>query len=238
MSVPLSKIKTNQELTDIMFDQAANVVNTAKSGDDDSADFPQSLEFAKVIFVMEDVDAASKVVHRRAPAAAATRTVTRTVVRNATNASTAAGTMPSRQATAVASPGAASPSEAGAPQWLAPLLPARGLSRQPSGRREAEKEAEKEADGADGAEAVESAETGAVEEVEEVVTVMEEGPPKKEDRLKSLLEEEDRRATFLDRERVAHHALQTAVREHAEAWPQYPHSRGFGCAAASGLQAR
>ena len=104
MSVPLSKIKTNQELTDIMFDQAANVVNTAKSGDDDSADFPQSLEFAKVIFVMEDVDAASKVVHRRAPAAAATRTVTRTVVRNATNASTAAGTMPSRQATAVASP--------------------------------------------------------------------------------------------------------------------------------------
>jgi len=99
VSVPLSKIKTNQELTDIMFDQAFTVVNPAKS--DNSGDVENinvTLDFSKIIFVMEDVDAAGKVVHRRAPSnVAQTRTVTRTIHRNPTDG---VGVGISRQATA------------------------------------------------------------------------------------------------------------------------------------------
>ncbi|KAG1664746.1 hypothetical protein FOA52_004754 [Chlamydomonas sp. UWO 241] len=57
ISIPLTKIRTNQELMDIMFDQKIRI---------DSED-SISLPFSKTIFVMEDVDAASSVVHRRAP---------------------------------------------------------------------------------------------------------------------------------------------------------------------------
>ena len=51
VSVPLSKIKTNQELTDIMFDQAFTVVNPAKS--DNSGDVENinvTLDFSKVAY--------------------------------------------------------------------------------------------------------------------------------------------------------------------------------------------
>ena len=65
VSVPLSRIKTNQELMDVMFDQSATVVNTQRTHEDDSSELPVLLDFKSVIFVMEDVDAASKVVQRR-----------------------------------------------------------------------------------------------------------------------------------------------------------------------------
>ncbi|PNH06751.1 putative mitochondrial chaperone bcs1 [Tetrabaena socialis] len=60
ISVPLSKITTNQELMDIVFDNKLSIQN--------SKDTAVSLPFNKTIFVMEDVDAASSVVKRR-PAA-------------------------------------------------------------------------------------------------------------------------------------------------------------------------
>jgi len=56
VNVPLARISTNSELMDIMFDQQFPV-----AGDD----VPVKLGFKDVIFVMEDVDAASKVVQRR-----------------------------------------------------------------------------------------------------------------------------------------------------------------------------
>merc|ERR1719230_844138 len=56
VNVPLARISTNQELMDIMFDQQYAVL-----GDE----VPIKLGFKDVIFVFEDVDAASKVVHRR-----------------------------------------------------------------------------------------------------------------------------------------------------------------------------
>ncbi|KAG2490394.1 hypothetical protein HYH03_011194 [Edaphochlamys debaryana] len=61
ISVPLSKISTNQELMDIVFDSRLTIQN--------STDSAISLPFNKTIFVMEDVDAASNVVQRRTPAA-------------------------------------------------------------------------------------------------------------------------------------------------------------------------
>eukprot|EP00198_Chlamydomonas_reinhardtii_P011333 XP_001700670.1 ubiquinol:cytochrome c oxidoreductase biogenesis factor [Chlamydomonas reinhardtii] len=57
ISVPLSKISTNQELMDIIFDNKLTIQN--------SSDSAVSLPFNKTIFVMEDVDAASSVVQRR-----------------------------------------------------------------------------------------------------------------------------------------------------------------------------
>lgn len=56
VNVPLARISTNQELMDIMFDQQYVV---------QGEDCPIKMGFKDVIFVMEDVDAASKVVHRR-----------------------------------------------------------------------------------------------------------------------------------------------------------------------------
>jgi len=56
VNVPLARIKTNQELMDIMFDQKYSV---------QGMEVPIKLGFKDVIFVMEDVDAASKIVHRR-----------------------------------------------------------------------------------------------------------------------------------------------------------------------------
>mmetsp|Transcript_21077 Transcript_21077/g.44965 ORF Transcript_21077/g.44965 Transcript_21077/m.44965 type:complete len:793 (-) Transcript_21077:91-2469(-) len=56
VNVPLARIGTNQELMDIMFDQQYMV---------EGEEVPIKLGFKDVIFVMEDVDAASKVVQRR-----------------------------------------------------------------------------------------------------------------------------------------------------------------------------
>ena len=56
INVPLSKIGTNSELMSIFFDQKYSV---------DGEQVPIKLDFKDVIFVMEDVDAASKVVRRR-----------------------------------------------------------------------------------------------------------------------------------------------------------------------------
>jgi mitochondrial chaperone BCS1 len=63
VSVPLSKLKTNQELYDIMFDRVF------PCREDDGV--PQRLDFDKVIFLMEDVDAATDIVKARARAQAA-----------------------------------------------------------------------------------------------------------------------------------------------------------------------
>ena len=56
ISIPLSQIKTNQQLMDVMYDLKLQV-----HGQDSSP----TLEFKDVIFVIEDVDAASKIVLRR-----------------------------------------------------------------------------------------------------------------------------------------------------------------------------
>lgn len=58
VNIPLSKIKTNQELMNLMFDQS---IRLAGAEDGSATTLPHS----KVIFVMEDVDAASSVVQRR-----------------------------------------------------------------------------------------------------------------------------------------------------------------------------
>ncbi|CAN0433199.1 unnamed protein product [Ascophyllum nodosum] len=56
VNVPLGRIETNQELMDIVFDQKFTVVGE---------ELPVSLGFENMIFVMEDVDAASPIVHSR-----------------------------------------------------------------------------------------------------------------------------------------------------------------------------
>eukprot|EP00746_Dinoflagellata_sp_MGD_P100514 gnl/MRDRNA2_/MRDRNA2_409005_c0_seq1.p1 gnl/MRDRNA2_/MRDRNA2_409005_c0~~gnl/MRDRNA2_/MRDRNA2_409005_c0_seq1.p1 ORF type:complete len:134 (+),score=27.44 gnl/MRDRNA2_/MRDRNA2_409005_c0_seq1:231-632(+) len=56
VSKNLAKVKTNQELMDLMFD----LVFPVQGGD-----VPLKLKFEDIIFVMEDVDAASKVVYAR-----------------------------------------------------------------------------------------------------------------------------------------------------------------------------
>ncbi|WIA18891.1 hypothetical protein OEZ85_003563 [Tetradesmus obliquus] len=56
ISIPLSRIKTNQQLMDMMFDQRVQV---------EGEDMKIPLPFSKIIFVMEDVDAASHVVQKR-----------------------------------------------------------------------------------------------------------------------------------------------------------------------------
>jgi len=104
VSVPLSRIKTNQELMDVMFDKGYNVVNTQKSSNDDESTLNVSLDLKHTIFVMEDVDAASSVVQRRAPKREppveqkiTTTTVTRTEsapTRNASGPSAPASPVP------------------------------------------------------------------------------------------------------------------------------------------------
>jgi hypothetical protein len=56
VSIPLARIETNQELMDIVFDQSFAVKGE---------DMPVKLSFKDIIFVMEDVDAASPIVHAR-----------------------------------------------------------------------------------------------------------------------------------------------------------------------------
>lgn len=56
VSIPLARIETNQELMDIVFDQSFAVKGE---------DMPIKLSFKDTIFVMEDVDAASPIVHSR-----------------------------------------------------------------------------------------------------------------------------------------------------------------------------
>eukprot|EP00752_Nemacystus_decipiens_P011862 g10522.t1 len=56
VNVPLAQIKTNQELMDIVFDQKFPVVGE---------ELPVTMGFENIIFVMEDVDAASPIVQSR-----------------------------------------------------------------------------------------------------------------------------------------------------------------------------
>lgn len=72
ISVPLSRMHTNQELMDVMFDEQFNFKAPKKSADEErgnrGADIKgtrNTLSFKDVIFLLEDVDAASDVVHAR-----------------------------------------------------------------------------------------------------------------------------------------------------------------------------
>mmetsp|Transcript_27572 Transcript_27572/g.67054 ORF Transcript_27572/g.67054 Transcript_27572/m.67054 type:complete len:882 (+) Transcript_27572:118-2763(+) len=56
INIPLGRIKTNEELTQLFFGGEYDV---------EGQYYPQELRFKDVIFVMEDIDAASKVVQRR-----------------------------------------------------------------------------------------------------------------------------------------------------------------------------
>merc|ERR1719253_709966 len=59
VSVNLAKVKTNEELMDLLFDLVFPVKG---------AEFPLTLNFENIVFVMEDIDAASKVVFARTEA--------------------------------------------------------------------------------------------------------------------------------------------------------------------------
>lgn len=77
VSVPLSRMHTNQELMDVMFDEQFNFKAPSKNADEErggggrggrGADIKgtrNTLAFKDVIFLLEDVDAASDVVHAR-----------------------------------------------------------------------------------------------------------------------------------------------------------------------------
>jgi chaperone BCS1 len=68
VSVPLSRMNTNQELMDVMFDQLFNYKKPARRRDEDDGDDQgtnNKLRFEDVIFLLEDVDAASDIVHAR-----------------------------------------------------------------------------------------------------------------------------------------------------------------------------
>lgn len=58
VSVNLSRIETNQQLMDMLFELKCKVAGE---------DMPVNLSFKDVIFVLEDVDAASSIVHSRVP---------------------------------------------------------------------------------------------------------------------------------------------------------------------------
>ncbi len=58
INIPLSRLSTNQQLMDLMYDLKLSVLGQ---------DVPITLSFKDVIFVFEDVDAASDIVHRREP---------------------------------------------------------------------------------------------------------------------------------------------------------------------------
>ena len=56
VNIPLSRIRTNGELMEIMFDQKLSVIGE---------DIEIRLQHEKVIFVIEDIDAATSIVHRK-----------------------------------------------------------------------------------------------------------------------------------------------------------------------------
>ena len=58
INIPLARLSTNQQLMDLMYDLKLSVAGQ---------DMAIQLSFKDVIFVMEDVDAASSIVHRREP---------------------------------------------------------------------------------------------------------------------------------------------------------------------------
>lgn len=68
VQVPLAKVKTNQELFDSMFDMVFPV-----PGEDEAI----RMEFKDVVFILEDVDAMSDLVHSRATRASSSSEVTR-----------------------------------------------------------------------------------------------------------------------------------------------------------------
>lgn len=73
VSVNLARIETNQELMDIMLDQKYAV---------EGEDLPVKLPFSKTVFVMEDVDAACSVVHKRSKGSEASTHSTKVEVKN------------------------------------------------------------------------------------------------------------------------------------------------------------
>lgn len=82
-------LKTSQELMDTMFDQTFSV---------DSEDLPVSLPYENVIFVMEDVDAASPIVKSRDRAAERRRSKRKRAAAASAAAAAASAAAASRQA--------------------------------------------------------------------------------------------------------------------------------------------
>ncbi|ETV73486.1 hypothetical protein H257_11614 [Aphanomyces astaci] len=75
VNISLSKIKTNQELMDMMFDLKFGL---------DGEDLPVKLRFDQIVFVMEDVDCASNVVLARTDATSLSQHDTTSITRGGT----------------------------------------------------------------------------------------------------------------------------------------------------------
>ena len=65
VSVPLSRVETNKELLDIMLDRNFTYQATNRDLEDDMETKTVNLSYDKVIVLLEDIDAASNVVHKR-----------------------------------------------------------------------------------------------------------------------------------------------------------------------------
>ena len=78
VNIPLARIETNEQLMNIMFD-----MDFAVKGEDLSI----KMSFKDIIFVMEDIDCASKIVHKRKPAKKSGKDTKVTVVKTVTEAS-------------------------------------------------------------------------------------------------------------------------------------------------------
>ena len=74
VNIPLSRIETNEELFNLFFDLSFSVKGE---------DLPVKLQYSDIIFVMEDIDCASRVVHARKPAKSRSTTVVKTIVEGA-----------------------------------------------------------------------------------------------------------------------------------------------------------
>eukprot|EP00798_Chlamydomonas_sp_ICE-L_P007833 gene7833-1032_t len=127
INIPLAKIKTNQELFDLMMDLRLQI-----AGSEDSAS-SAALAFEHVIFVMEDVDAASTVVQRRDSTVdadaerkriiAALRAATKTGETNQASSATSKGgsegeiAIDKGASTSSADPSATSTTKAGSTAW-------------------------------------------------------------------------------------------------------------------------
>ena len=89
VSIPLTRIKTNQQLMDVFMDQRFGI---------DGEDIDIKLGFKNTIFVMEDIDAMGKIVHKRAATHAGGGGVGGAAGRAATQASKGGVARPNRVA--------------------------------------------------------------------------------------------------------------------------------------------
>ena len=85
INVPLSRIRTNQELLDIMYDQVFRAIKVGGSQDEDGERTEKHKHLIKdVVFLLEDIDAASGVVKARDPVTGSAATTEPTLKREST----------------------------------------------------------------------------------------------------------------------------------------------------------